>query len=1276
MFAVLDDEDSSSEDGSASPRRQERIHRRLEEYIALEAIFAEACWKASSTDAQEREPIFLRVGPRRWTASCAAPWVVLKAERPEGYPDLAALGPIEVQAAEGSAVPGRALGALRKALTARAATLVGEVALHDLAELASDQLEALEAAALPLNERMVAREERERALDEARDAELARTRAALDDEGARRAAEALESEARRLTTEAVVASDEGSSEEGSSVDTRGAASRYVADFRELGVVGRGASGEVAKAMHRVDRKVYAVKKVRLSGGATRQARRQLREVEALARVFHPHVVRYFQAWIEGWLGDRGEESSEAEEGTSRSSSSSEDVALTNTLYIQMEYCPRTLRQLIDAGALVGRPDDAWRLVRQVIEALAYLHSTCSIVHRDLKPANIFVDAQGNVKVGDLGLATAIAGDDAASCRDEEDDAATKTDENVDLSTTSLTRGVGTALYRAPEVMDGQTKYDSAADLYSLGVAIYEMWHRPFETGMERIERLTQLRLGRGVFDADVDAEAQALVGRLVCDDPAARPTAAALLEGRELGLLPSAADAIDGDSGLLSRAKATIRNPFSRARAHLVDALFDSETTAHSELAFGRPNGAKRATLLDAAPRLRILAGLERTLRHLFEAHGALPAPAPLLRPRLPDHADEPRAKRPCELVDPTGVVVVLPSELTTPFARRAAADSAAHCGLLRRYEISRVFEAATTGPAERPAAAWDAVFFAPSKALAPSLMTLEAECIALAAEVAPPGARLVVGHADLAPALRALCQGDADLGAKRARLLESPPDDPLRCLEALRAALEKVRRGDEKRDAAKRRLRGALDHLDRVLAVSRDCAGLRWRGSGPARTALKGLARALAARLPEKEPTRQPCRLVLDLEALSARPPFGDSGLYFGARDDDRLQGDPCKLSRRTSSIDDHHDPYVCVGGRYDAALARHVAPLDRSKAPTRAVGLRVDIERLEPSETRGATETVLTCASERTDEGDGAALLLAATLRRSGIAAAHLPRSRPAGNRTRKVADEALATSAKTADWVVMLSADGVDRGTATIVDSADGYSVGAPRRQVPLAALAATASVSALFDNDEKPDSSSQPSLAVKLVDCAADDDSVSSTNAGAAGSSRKEFYKKKVDHDNLRRRVVAAFRALLGTAVDLDDRAPALCLAVNAPLGHVRRVATAFLAADLAAAREAAVVDDRAKHKRHLRLFAAALATAFVPGSNAKQLQRRFAYVYAMPDDALDLVFLPAHKASGRAADFADVDRAPLPPFDALAAPAANAADTPPPTRKKKKRAASR
>ena len=201
------------------------------------------------------------------------------------------------------------------------------------------------------------------------------------------------------------------------------------------------------------------------------------------------------------------------------------------LYIQMEYCSATLRTVIDQGLLWQRHGDIFVLLRQILEGIGYIHQQ-GVLHRDLKPANIFLDATGDIKIGDFGLATSekrvleqqagthIHGkplDSQQQLLDSVDPHGSSV--GVSLSDAySLTTGVGTAMYRAPEQEGGLyvppnggsgsgprtddtgsastargVAYDQKADMYSVGLILFEMFHKPFGTGMERINVMNRLR---------------------------------------------------------------------------------------------------------------------------------------------------------------------------------------------------------------------------------------------------------------------------------------------------------------------------------------------------------------------------------------------------------------------------------------------------------------------------------------------------------------------------------------------------------------------------------------------------------------------------------------------------------------------------------------------------------------------------------------------------------------------------------------------------------------
>jgi serine/threonine protein kinase len=119
----------------------------------------------------------------------------------------------------------------------------------------------------------------------------------------------------------------------------------------------------------------------------------------------------------------------------------------------LHHASASLRQVVHAGQLT--PKDALAIVPHICDALQYAHDA-GIVHRDIKPENILIDSSGNVKIADFGLAKLINPD------------------APDFALTGTRQVMGTPLYMAPEQIERPAEVDHRADIYSLGVVIYEL----------------------------------------------------------------------------------------------------------------------------------------------------------------------------------------------------------------------------------------------------------------------------------------------------------------------------------------------------------------------------------------------------------------------------------------------------------------------------------------------------------------------------------------------------------------------------------------------------------------------------------------------------------------------------------------------------------------------------------------------------------------------------------------------------------------------------------
>lgn len=202
----------------------------------------------------------------------------------------------------------------------------------------------------------------------------------------------------------------------------------MGNYEILDRLGAGGMGTVFKARHRRMKRVVALKVLSREVAETeRFVQRFQREVETIARLTHPNIVMAYDA-------DEGEAGP----------------------FLVMEFVDgRDLASEVEKAGPLAVADAVDRLL-QAARGLEYAHAQ-GIVHRDIKPGNLLRDAEGVVKVADLGLARLSAADGGPG------------------GSTSLTQAgtvVGTAEYMAPEQAVDSGQVDHRADIYSLGCTLY------------------------------------------------------------------------------------------------------------------------------------------------------------------------------------------------------------------------------------------------------------------------------------------------------------------------------------------------------------------------------------------------------------------------------------------------------------------------------------------------------------------------------------------------------------------------------------------------------------------------------------------------------------------------------------------------------------------------------------------------------------------------------------------------------------------------------------
>ncbi len=243
-------------------------------------------------------------------------------------------------------------------------------------------------------------------------------------------------------------------------------------YEFIGTLGIGATSRVDKARDSTIGRTVAIKTFLHGFGSGDIQKQFLREAQIVGRLTHPYIVGLYD------IGTNDD----------------------GVPYLVMEYVEgKTLEKTLDSGPLPLERAAVWGA--DLASALSRAHQ-CKIIHGDVKPANILVTNEGQVKLGDFGIArfaTQVSGSGSV---------------------------LGTPAYLSPEQILGG-KQDTRSDLFSLGIILYQMTTgvRPFDgtsVGAVCAQIVSATPLPPSHHNPELPAAFDHIVMRCLAKDPALR----------------------------------------------------------------------------------------------------------------------------------------------------------------------------------------------------------------------------------------------------------------------------------------------------------------------------------------------------------------------------------------------------------------------------------------------------------------------------------------------------------------------------------------------------------------------------------------------------------------------------------------------------------------------------------------------------------------------------------------------------------------------------------
>ena len=190
----------------------------------------------------------------------------------------------------------------------------------------------------------------------------------------------------------------------------------IKKYKKIEEIASGGGGRIFKVS--IDQ-FYALKEMILKKASTDSLRNFVGEYEIINMLIHPNIIKTYGIFL-------------SDEKTPPC--------------IILEFCPINLETAVENKSLSN--EQIVIIIYQIIEGMKYVHH-CKIIHRDLKPTNILITDDGTIKICDFGISKLMT-----------------------LEEQSMTRGLGTQKYMAPEILNEEDDYNEKVDVYSFGVLMF------------------------------------------------------------------------------------------------------------------------------------------------------------------------------------------------------------------------------------------------------------------------------------------------------------------------------------------------------------------------------------------------------------------------------------------------------------------------------------------------------------------------------------------------------------------------------------------------------------------------------------------------------------------------------------------------------------------------------------------------------------------------------------------------------------------------------------